>query len=67
MLGRLFEVAMLKKCTQLWREAHVEVKMHKTLHVRATYGRPDAVLMSKKDEKSARCCDAKHICKSKVF
>ena len=29
-LGPLLEVAMSKKCTPLWREAHLEVKMHKT-------------------------------------
>ena len=27
---RLLEVAMSKKCTPLWREACLEVKMHKT-------------------------------------
>ena len=30
-VGPLLEVAMSKKCTQLWREAHLEVKMLKTL------------------------------------
>ena len=29
-LGPLLEVAMSKKCTPLWREAHFEVKMYKT-------------------------------------
>ena len=29
--GPLLEVETSKKCTPLWREAHVEVKMHKTL------------------------------------
>ena len=29
---------MLKKCTPLWREAHFEVKMYKTHHVRTTFG-----------------------------
>ena len=43
MLGPLLEVAMSKKCTPLWREAHVEVKMLKTQHVRATFGRSDVV------------------------
>ena len=37
-LGTLLEVEMSKKCTPLWREAHFEVKMYKTLHVRATFG-----------------------------
>ena len=32
---------MLKKCTSLWREAHFEVKMYKTPHVRATFGVSD--------------------------
>ena len=40
-LGPLLEVKMSKKCTPLWREAHFEVKMYKTLHVRATFGGPD--------------------------
>ena len=30
-LGALLEVAMSKKCTPLWREAHFEVKMYKHL------------------------------------
>ena len=29
--GALFEVEMLKNCTPLWREAHFQVKMYKTL------------------------------------
>ena len=36
--GPLLEVEMSKKCTPLWREARFEVKMYKTLHVRATFG-----------------------------
>ena len=44
-LGALLEVEMFKKCTPLWREAHFEVKMHKTPHVRrATFGRWSVVL-----------------------
>ena len=44
---------MLKKCTPLWREAHFQVKMYKTAHVRATFGgsdvgQPLAVEMLKK-------------------
>ena len=35
--GPLFEVPMSKKCTPLWREAHFEVKMYKTRHVRTTF------------------------------
>ena len=30
-----------KKCTPLWREAHLEVKMYKTHHVRTTFGGSD--------------------------
>ena len=41
MLGPFLEVQMSKKCTPLWREAHFEVKMYKTLHVRATFGSSD--------------------------
>ena len=37
-VGPLFEVAMSKKCTPLWREAHFEVKMYKTHHARTTFG-----------------------------
>ena len=39
--GPLLEVEMSKKCTPLWREAHFEVKMYKTPHVRATFGGSD--------------------------
>ena len=35
--GPLLEVAMSKKCTPLWREAHFQVKMYKT-HSRTTFG-----------------------------
>ena len=41
MLRPLLEVQMSKKCTPLWREAHFQVKMYKTLHVRATFGGSD--------------------------
>ena len=37
MFAPLLEVRMLKKCTPLWREAHFEVKILKTLGVRATF------------------------------
>ena len=33
----------MKNCTLLWREAHFEVKMYKTPHVRATFGGSDVV------------------------
>ena len=39
--GPLLEVEMWKKCTPLWREAHFEVEMYKTPHVRATFGGSD--------------------------
>ena len=41
MYGPLLEVKMSKKCTPLWREAHLEVKMYKTHHVRTTFGGSD--------------------------
>ena len=37
-VGRLLAVEMSKKCTPLWREAHFEVKMHKTHQLRTTFG-----------------------------
>ena len=40
-VGPLLEVVMSKKCTQLWREAHFQVKMYKTLRVRTTFGGSD--------------------------
>ena len=43
--GPLLEVAMLKKCTPLWREAHIQVKMHKAPH---SFGPLLEVEMSKK-------------------
>ena len=36
--GPLLEVAMSKKCTPLWREAHFQVKMYKTPQLRTTFG-----------------------------
>ena len=36
--GPFLEVAMSKKCTPLWREAHFEVKMYKAHHARTTFG-----------------------------
>ena len=36
--GPLLEVEMSKNCMPLWREAHFEVKMLKTLGVRTTFG-----------------------------
>ena len=40
-LGPLLEVQMSKKCTPLWREAHFQVKMYETHHVRTTFGSSD--------------------------
>ena len=59
-VGPLLEVQMSKKCTPLWREAHLEVKMLKTLEVRSTFGGSEVEF-----RKSARRCGAKHISKSK--
>ena len=39
--GPLLEVEMSKKCAPLWHEAHFEVKMLKTQHVRTTFGSCD--------------------------
>ena len=36
-VGPLLEVAMSKKCTPLWREAHFQVKMYKTHQLRTTF------------------------------
>ena len=47
-LGALLEVEMFKKCTPLLREAHFEVNMYKTPHVRATFGRWSAVLRGRR-------------------
>jgi len=37
-LGPLLEVEMSKKCTLFWREAHFQMKMHKTHHSQTTFG-----------------------------
>ena len=39
--GPLFEVAMWKNCTPLWREAHFEVKIVKNWRSRSTFGSSD--------------------------
>ena len=46
--GPFLEVAMSKKCTPLWREAHFEVKMYKKLHVRTTFGHSELVSRSRR-------------------
>ena len=43
--GPLLEVEMSKKCTPLWREAHLEVKMYKTHQCRTTFGSCDVEKM----------------------
>ena len=35
--GELLEVEMLKNCTPFWREAHFQVKMHKTHDVQSAF------------------------------
>ena len=41
MVGALLAVEISKKCTPLWREAHLEVKLYKALGVRTTFGSTD--------------------------
>ena len=47
--GPLLEVAMSKKCTPLWRKAHFEVKMYKTLGVRTTFGGSDVASCGRRE------------------
>ena len=58
--GPLLALKMSKKCTPLWREAHFQVKMLKTLGVRTTFGGSEVEF-----RKSARRYGTKHISKSK--
>ena len=51
--GAVLEVEMLKKCTALWREAHLEVKVLKT--------GVSEHFWKLRCRKSARRCGAKHI------
>ena len=46
--GPLLEVAMSKKCTPLWREAHFQVKSVKNGRSRTTFGSWDVEKVSKK-------------------
>ena len=46
--GPLLEVEMSKKCTPLWREAHVQVKSVKNWRSRTTFWRSDVEKVSKK-------------------
>ena len=70
--GPLLEVAMSKKCTPLWREAHFQVKMYAVV-ARSTFPSQNVQNTPFSDHfwklrcrKSARRCGAKHISKSKV-
>ena len=58
MFGPLLEVAVSKKCAQLWRESHFEVKMYKAPQLRTTFRSCDV-------EKNEHSCGANHISKSK--
>ena len=40
-VGPILEVPMFKNGTPLWREAHLQVKMHKTPHSRSHFGSSD--------------------------
>ena len=55
-LGAILEVEMLKKCTQLRREAHFEVKMCKAHRSRSTFGRWSAVLCGRRTGLLKRTC-----------
>ena len=43
---RLWSVAMLKKCTPLWREAHSDVKRRKIPRVWSTFGRSTVTFLA---------------------
>ena len=58
--GAVLEVEMLKKCTPLWREAHLEVKCVKNCGDSEQFWKLRCW-------KSARRCGAKHISKSNVL
>ena len=36
--GALLKVQLSKKCTPMWREAHLQTKMYKTPHAQTTFG-----------------------------
>ena len=57
-VGPLLEVALSKKCTPVWREAHFQVKMYKSTPLSDHFWKLRC-------RKSARRCGAKHISKSK--
>ena len=60
-LGALLDVEMSKKCTALWREAHLEVKSVKNWRSRSTFGSWDV------EKVHGVVARAKHISKSKVL
>ena len=60
MLGPLLDVQMSKKCTPLWHEAHLQVKIHRAHHSQTTFD-----FWKLRCRKSARRCGAKHISESK--
>ena len=49
-IGPLLEVDVSKKCTPLWREAHLEVKKLKTPHARTIFEGSDVVLWGSRKE-----------------
>ena len=55
--GPFLEVQMSKKCTPLWREAHLEVNMLKTLGVRTTFEGSDVASRGRRKgcQKWAKC------------
>ena len=66
----------MKNCTPLWREAHLKVKMYKHPQLLEVEGMKKCTALRceahfevksvRKLTKSARCCGAKHISKSKA-
>ena len=50
--GPLLYVLTLKKCTRLWRKAHLEVKIIKTCGVQSTFGRADVENLHAAEAKS---------------
>ena len=58
-VGPCLEVAMSKKCTPLWREAHFQAKMHKTHHCQTTFGSWDVekvnAVVARKDISKWKC------------
>ena len=61
-VGPRWEVEMSKKCTQLWREAHFEVKSVKTEGVRTAFGRfarqAQGIMHLVQSEQNVRVCSS---------